>query len=263
MISQVLSDFVGEVKANLGMEIQMRTRYEGDLNRLSMKYGEDISTSVVKESVGTGMIEFSEYNRGRPYFVAFRPIFHNPSRLSEAELSKYERYDNRLKIINFNLKKLEDENVDVFDLQTEVKLAEAKLSTGSFDMVDIYVAEIEKRIDIQWSKIGKKKPDYNEERISKEELEESVEKAERLRKRYDEKTGSKPKKITPESVNEHLSDVKDVLNKMKSGGKDVYIEEIEFDRIKSQLDIATKTNDINELKMISKNLDKLEKDLNK
>mgnify|MGYP001503140327 CR=1 FL=1 len=41
LISQVLSDFVGEVKANIGTEIQMGTRYEGDLERVSMKYGED------------------------------------------------------------------------------------------------------------------------------------------------------------------------------------------------------------------------------
>ena len=34
LISQVLADFVGQIKANINTEVQMRTRDEGDLNRL-------------------------------------------------------------------------------------------------------------------------------------------------------------------------------------------------------------------------------------
>ncbi|HEX33042.1 MAG TPA: DUF853 family protein, partial [Candidatus Aenigmarchaeota archaeon] len=41
LISQVLSDFVGEIRANIGMEIQTRTRYEKDLERIARKYGEE------------------------------------------------------------------------------------------------------------------------------------------------------------------------------------------------------------------------------
>ena len=41
LVSQVLSDFMGEIKANINTEIQMRTRDEGDLNRIKMQYGEE------------------------------------------------------------------------------------------------------------------------------------------------------------------------------------------------------------------------------
>jgi len=39
LISQVLTDFVGETKANINTEIQMRTRDQGDLDRIKNKYG--------------------------------------------------------------------------------------------------------------------------------------------------------------------------------------------------------------------------------
>ena len=34
MISQVLTDFAGETKANISTEVQMRTRDQGDLDRI-------------------------------------------------------------------------------------------------------------------------------------------------------------------------------------------------------------------------------------
>jgi len=55
LVSQVLSDFVGEIKANISSEVQMRTRDEGDLNRIKTKYGGDFLQSLVKASVGVGM----------------------------------------------------------------------------------------------------------------------------------------------------------------------------------------------------------------
>jgi len=58
LISQVLTDYPKDIKANVGTEIQMRTRYEGDLSQIKMKYGEDIMKSVVKARVGTGMIRY-------------------------------------------------------------------------------------------------------------------------------------------------------------------------------------------------------------
>ena len=55
LVSQVLSDFVGEIKANINTEVQMRTRDEGDLNRIKTKYGEEFLQSLIKASVGVGM----------------------------------------------------------------------------------------------------------------------------------------------------------------------------------------------------------------
>ena len=56
LVSQVLSDFVGQIKANINTEIQMRTRDEGDLDRISTRYGKEVLQSLVKATVGTGKI---------------------------------------------------------------------------------------------------------------------------------------------------------------------------------------------------------------
>ncbi len=89
LVSQVLSDFVGEIKANINTELQMRTRDESDLNRIKTKYGEEFLQSLIKASVGVGMFVNPKYNRGRPYFINFRPILHNTRRLSDEVLEKY------------------------------------------------------------------------------------------------------------------------------------------------------------------------------
>ncbi|MFB6158490.1 MAG: helicase HerA-like domain-containing protein, partial [Candidatus Nanohalobium sp.] len=55
MISQVIDDFPEEVRANIGTQIQMRTEYEGDLDRIERKYGNNITQGVTKADTGTGM----------------------------------------------------------------------------------------------------------------------------------------------------------------------------------------------------------------
>ncbi len=146
LISQVLSDFVGEIKANIGMEIQMRTRYEGDLQRIKMKYGEDYVSGIVKAGVGTGMIVYSEYNRGRPFFVEFRPLLHQVTRLTDRELEEYDRRSVRIEEMKRVIESAKKRGVDTFDLETEISLAEDKLMEGAFEMVDIYLEGLEPRI---------------------------------------------------------------------------------------------------------------------
>jgi len=75
--------FVGEIKANINTELQMRTRDESDLNRLKTKYGEEFLQSLIKASVGVGMFVNPAYNRGKPYFINFRPLLHNTRRLTD------------------------------------------------------------------------------------------------------------------------------------------------------------------------------------
>ncbi|RLG18900.1 hypothetical protein DRN75_00320, partial [Nanoarchaeota archaeon] len=147
LISQVLSDFVGEIRANIGMEIQTRTRYEKDLERIARKYGEEIAKSVVKASVGTGMLVFSEYNKGRPYFIEFRPILHQVKRLSDEELDKYTLYDKRITKIRRKIKEMEKKGVDTFNLKIELELAESKLAKGQFDMVETFLNELEPKLN--------------------------------------------------------------------------------------------------------------------
>jgi len=94
LISQVLTDFIGETKANINSEIQMRTRDEGDLNRIKDKYGPHMLQSLLKSATGTGMFENPAYNKGNPYFISFRPLFHEHARLSDEELNNYDKYNN-------------------------------------------------------------------------------------------------------------------------------------------------------------------------
>ncbi|RLI90431.1 MAG: hypothetical protein DRO95_06220 [Candidatus Altiarchaeales archaeon] len=146
LISQVLSDYPRDVEANVATEIQMRTRYEGDLNRIRMKYGENIMKSVLKAQVGTGMLQNSQYNHGRPYFITFRPLLHHPRRLSDKELDMYERYDMRIESLRNILDRAKKRGIDVFDLELELDLTLSNLKKGSFDIVDMYLESLEPRV---------------------------------------------------------------------------------------------------------------------
>jgi hypothetical protein len=165
LISQVLSDFVGEIKANIGTEIQMRTKYEGDLDRLKMKYGEDAARSIVKESIGSGMLQNSEYNNGQPYFVSFRPLLHNVVRLSDAELAQYETYNDKVEKLEADMETIRQAGEDVLDLELEINLARDKVKKGAFNIVEIYLESLEQKILSMKRKIASKsqsKPDAGE-----------------------------------------------------------------------------------------------------
>jgi hypothetical protein len=156
LVSQVLSDFVGEIKANINTEVQMRTRDEADLNRIKTKYGEEFLQSLIKASVGVGMFVQSKYNKGKPYFVNFRPILHSTRRLSDEVLEQYNKYGETIEDIEFQIEQLEKEKVDTFDLKMELKLVKDKLMSGNFTVVDIYLEGLKPRVEKQWETIGKK-----------------------------------------------------------------------------------------------------------
>ncbi|MCD6464627.1 carboxypeptidase regulatory-like domain-containing protein [Candidatus Woesearchaeota archaeon] len=183
LVSQVLADFVGQIKANINTEIQMRTRDEGDLNRIATKYGEEVLRSLVKASVGTGMVQNASYNRGRPFFVTFRPLLHNVTRLTDEELEKYNKYNNIIDELEWQLQQLEELNVDVFDLKLELKLATEKLKTGNFNMVEVYLEGLKPRIAKHWEKLGKKPKPFVKKRVSVEELKKAVEEAKKEREK--------------------------------------------------------------------------------
>jgi len=85
LISQVLTDFKGAIRANIGTEVQFRTKYSGDINRVKTKYGVVFSGFTTKLPVGTGMYQNPQFNDGKPYFIEFRPTYHHPIGLTEAE----------------------------------------------------------------------------------------------------------------------------------------------------------------------------------
>jgi hypothetical protein len=145
LVSQVLSDFVGEIKANIGTEIQMRTKYEGDLDRVRLKYGEEALQAVVRLPIGVGMVHNSDYNRGIPFFVAFRPLLHNITRLSDEEIAKLGDYDARLDGYAAKISEAEAKGIDVSDAKLELSLAADKLKAGSFSVAEIYFESLEKK----------------------------------------------------------------------------------------------------------------------
>ncbi|MCK5604049.1 DUF87 domain-containing protein [Candidatus Pacearchaeota archaeon] len=175
LISQVLADFVGQIKANINTEVQMKTRDEGDLKRIETKYGTSYVQELVKSPVGSGMVQNSSWNRGRPYYVTFRPILHSVVRLADEELEKYNKYNEIVDDLSYQLDQLEKEHdKDVFDLRLELKLSLDKIKQGGFNMVEIYLEGLTPRIEKLWKELGKKPKKRKVELVSEAALKASI-----------------------------------------------------------------------------------------
>ncbi|MFH8092932.1 MAG: helicase HerA-like domain-containing protein, partial [Candidatus Aenigmatarchaeota archaeon] len=148
MVSQVLSDFKEAIKGNVLTEIQMHTKSLGDLQRIEKKYGLEYARRVAKEEVGIGMIQNPKYNKGLPWFVAFKPPKHMPHKISEQEMQMYKEYNSRIEKIEQEIERLEREGKDVFDLKIELKLAKEKLKKGMFRVAEIYIESLEKKLGL-------------------------------------------------------------------------------------------------------------------
>ena len=183
LISQVLSDFVGSIKANINTEVQTRTTDEEDLKRIREKYGDEILRALVKTDIGVAMVQNAEYNKGRPYFVNFRPILHDTRRLSDQELEQYNKYNAVVDDLEDQISQLESYKVDVFDLRLELKLALDKLKSGNFNMVDIYLEGLGPRIEQQWKKIGRQPKKRQLKLIGTATLKEHLKKAKKEREK--------------------------------------------------------------------------------
>lgn len=194
LVSQVLSDFVGEIKANINTEVQMRVAEENDLERIKERYGMDALKSLVRAGVGTGMIQNAEYNKGLPYFVSFRPILHNTRRLSDEVLEKYNKYNETIENLEYQIEQLEAEKVDTFDLKMELKLVKDKLMTGNFTVVDIYLEGLKPRLQKEWEKVGKKPKEKEMELIDVRELESALAKAKEEHNKANKKEKGEEKK---------------------------------------------------------------------
>ncbi|MGV8141537.1 MAG: tetratricopeptide repeat protein [Candidatus Woesearchaeota archaeon] len=218
MISQVLADFVGQIKANINTEIQMRTRDEGDLNRIKEKYGVEVLQGLVKASVGSGMVENPTYNRGRPYFIAFRPLLHNTQRLPDEELEKYNKWNEVIEDLDFQIQQLEEFKLDVFDLKLQLKLALDKVKGGNFNMVEIYLQEVTPRVKKMWEKLGKTPKKREIKTVDINALKEEMKKAADERKKVEEQEKKdKPKEEAKSEAKkmlkyEYVVDIKDNLN---------------------------------------------------
>ncbi|MFB6115327.1 MAG: ATP-binding protein, partial [Candidatus Nanohalobium sp.] len=148
MCSQVTADFKQAISGNIMTEIQMQTKSMEDINRIEKKYGEQFAKRISSEDVGTGMIQNSNYNEGEPWFVDFRPTYHNPHKIPDSELEKYHNLSEKLDNIREELDRREEEGEDVRDKRLELQLAEDKLKEGRFKMSNMYIDSLKDEMDM-------------------------------------------------------------------------------------------------------------------
>jgi len=142
----VLMDFKGAIRANISNEIQMRTKYTGDIRRVKQKYGSQYASTITKLKTGTGMFQNAEFNHGKPYFIEFRPLLHDVGRLSEVEINTYVKYDTELNEIEMEIARLKSRGIDVTDIEFELKLAKDKVRQTMFTMAKTYMDSVKNRI---------------------------------------------------------------------------------------------------------------------
>ncbi len=148
MASQVSSDFKEAIMGNVLTEIQLNTKSLNDIKKVAKKYGEIYSSRITHESVGVGMIQNPKYNKGKPYFVNFRPTLHSPHKISETEMGMYKKYSIIVDKIESKILSLKRRGVDTTDLELEIGLVKDKLKEGRFRMVEIYVNLLKKKLKI-------------------------------------------------------------------------------------------------------------------
>lgn len=146
LISQVLSDFKAAVHGNIGTEIQMKTTFPGDMTRIEQKYGEAYSRTLTKEAVGVGMIQNSKYNNGLPYFVKFRPLLHNTTRMPEGDLRAYQELLALKRTAESRIRGLKENGVDTRNLEFELRLGVDKLKAGQNSLASIYLKTLNEKL---------------------------------------------------------------------------------------------------------------------
>ncbi|MFB6115746.1 MAG: helicase HerA-like domain-containing protein [Candidatus Nanohalobium sp.] len=148
MASQVTADFKQAISGNIMTEVQMQTKSMEDIDRVETKYGEQFAKRISSEDVGTGMIQNSNYNDGDPWFVDFRPTYHNPHKIPDEELEQYHELTKEMDKVKDKVSELEDQGQDIQDKQLEINLADNKLKEGRFKMARMYIDSLKDELDI-------------------------------------------------------------------------------------------------------------------
>ncbi|MDI6826693.1 MAG: DUF853 family protein [Candidatus Aenigmarchaeota archaeon] len=146
MASQVLADFKEAIKGNVLTEFQLHTKGLEDIDRVEKKFGRIYAERVAREEIGVGMVQNPKYNKGRPWFVHFRPLLHSPHKLSDEDLETYKRFARELQDLEKGIEKLRKRKIDTTDIELELRLAEDKLKTGAFRMAEIYLESLKSRV---------------------------------------------------------------------------------------------------------------------
>ena len=133
---------------------------------------------------------------------------HSTQRISDDELENYNKYNEIIDDLDYQLEQLEKDGIDVFDLRLELKLSQDKVKSGSFNMVNIYLDGLKPRIKAFWDKLGKQPKKREIKLISESELGEELEKAKQERKKYAEESG----KIQEESNKEENQNIEKAID---------------------------------------------------
>jgi hypothetical protein len=149
MCSQVLADFKEAIAGNVLTDVQMNTKSLVDIRKVETKYGPEYATRISRQGVGVGMVQNPKYNEGKPYFVQFRPTWHNPHKITDEELQSYKEFSQRLEVIEKKIGEMKAQRKDVSDIEIELKLARDKLKQGRFRMAKIYINSLEEHLNIR------------------------------------------------------------------------------------------------------------------
>ncbi|MCW1309697.1 MAG: hypothetical protein QXP04_03325, partial [Candidatus Nanoarchaeia archaeon] len=139
-------DFRGAIRANIGTEIQLRTKYEGDIGRVKQKYGPEYSATLPKLRIGSAMVQNPDYNDGKPYFIEFRPLLHDTFRITNEELETYKKLQESISEIEKKIKDLKDKKIDTYDIEIELGLAKEKLKQGLTHMAETYIESMKEKL---------------------------------------------------------------------------------------------------------------------
>jgi uncharacterized membrane protein len=146
MCSQVLADFKEAIAGNVLTEVQLNTKSITDIQKVETKYGSEYARKISRQGVGVGMIQNPKYNDGKPYFIHFRPTWHNPHKISNKEMEIYREFAGRLESIEAKIGQMKKAGKDTFDIELELKLAKDKLKQGRFRMAQIYITSLEQHL---------------------------------------------------------------------------------------------------------------------
>ena len=103
----------------------------------------------MRQEIGVGFVQNPRYNKGKPWFVHFRPLIHSPHKLLEEELVTYKRLGDIIWKIREKIAAMKEKGQDTSDIELELKLAEDKLKTGAFRMAQIYLDGLKGRLKLE------------------------------------------------------------------------------------------------------------------
>jgi hypothetical protein len=171
------------------------------------------------------MVQNGAWNRGRPYFVTFRPILHSVVRLTDEDLDKYNHFNAIVEQLEYELEQLEGEKQDVFDMKLELKLAKDKIKSGNFNMVQIYLDGLTPRVQKLWDKIGKKPKKVEIKLLDESLILDAVNKAKEERAKI-KKEDAKPlaqqeeqkeKPLTAEEIKQKEDQMNELIGQISTG----------------------------------------------